>query len=143
MSEQEKDMGYKSTASDKESEKLLTKEEQEKELEELFDVRNTAQFRVASLEVKEAWLKHIVGNKERYTKYHETWEDWLKDRGQEILSGKFDMQKTANFRQALADHKIKQAEEWLEYIEDNKDLFPQYNESWFQDRYSELKQVQE
>ncbi|NCO23355.1 hypothetical protein CO134_01970 [Candidatus Kuenenbacteria bacterium CG_4_9_14_3_um_filter_39_14] len=102
------------------------------------------------MKVKRAWLDHIVKNKDRYTKYHETWDNWLADRKQEIgqqeLFDKFGIRKTADFRQALIDHKIKKAEKWLKYIEDNiednKDLFPRYSESWFQDRYSELKQAQ-
>lgn len=142
MSEQENDMGYKFKAGGKESENPLTKEEQEDELGEIFGVRTTAEFRTATLEVKIAWLKHIVKNKDRYTKYHGTWGDWLKDRGRELLFEKFDMEKTADFRQALADHKIKQAEEWLRYINENKEQFPQYYGDWFADRQRELEEAQ-
>jgi len=44
------------------------------------------------------------------------------------------MRKTADFRQTLEKGKVKEAKEWLQYILDNRDQFPQYNDNWFEDR---------
>jgi len=84
------------------------------------------------------WLQHIINNKKQFPQYQSTWDNWLKDRKQKIsqqeLFKKFGMRKTADFRQTLEKGKVKEAKEWLQYILDNRDQFPQYNDNWFEDR---------
>lgn len=117
------------------------------ELHEKFGMRDTAAFRKAVEEGKTedalACLKHIEANRERFPQYD---DNWLKDRYQEIgqaeLHKKFGMKKTVDFRTALQEGKIDDAEEWLQYIEDNPEKFPQYTESWFADRRRELSEAQ-
>ncbi len=52
---------------------------------------------------------------------------------------KFGMPKTADFKKALFEKNFNKTKEWLEYIENNKKHFPQYNDSWFRDRHSEIQ----
>jgi len=119
----------------------------QQELHEMFGMRKTADFRQAVDEGRTedalACLKHIEANREKFPQYD---DNWLKDRYQEIgqaeLHEKFGMKKTADFRTALEEGRIDVAKEWLEYIEQNSERFPQYTESWFTDRRKELSEAQ-
>ena len=127
-----------------------TKETARQELKEKFGIEDTSAFRVAlqsgDIDKCEKWLQYIINNKEQFPQYQSTWDNWLKDRKQEIsqqkLFEKYGMRKTADFRQTLEKGKVKKAKEWLQYILDNRDQFPQYNDNWFEDRQRELEQAQ-
>ena len=127
-----------------------TKETARQELKEKFGIEDTSAFRVAlqsgDIDKCEKWLQYIINNKEQFPQYQSTWDNWLKDRKQEIsqqeLFKKFGMRKTADFCQTLEKGKVKEAKEWLQYILDNRDQFPQYNDNLFKDRQRELEQAQ-
>jgi hypothetical protein len=40
------------------------------------------------IELAEAWLDYIVGNKENFPQYKATWDSWLEDRRRELLDAK-------------------------------------------------------
>lgn len=64
-----------------------------------------------------------------------------KEEAQNELIEKFGMRKTSDFQSALRRGEIDKAEEWLAYIVENLDDFPQYHEtfnSWYSDRKSEI-----
>ena len=137
------------TADKEKIEGVQTKEAAQQELQEKFGITDTAAFRQAleqgDIETAKKWLEYITDNKEKFPQYQDTWDNWSKDRKQEIsqqeLSEQFGMRKTSDFRQALEEGKIKEAEEWLQHILNNRDQFPQYNDSWFEDRQKELERV--
>jgi len=65
-----------------------------------------------------------------------------KEDAQQELIEKFGLRKTSDFQLALQQGKIELAEEWLNYIVDNKDSFPQYEatwDNWLSDRQQEIK----
>lgn len=150
-----------------------TKEEAQQELIEKFGLKKTSDFQLAlqqgKIELAEAWLNHIVENKESFPQYMPTWDSWLSDRQKEIelykklkndgslekmehrtkeeaqteLKEKFGFADTAGFRRALRDN-TKTAEEWLNYIVENKMRFPQYLatwDNWLNDRRAELAET--
>jgi len=52
------------------------------------------------------------------------------------------LRKTSDFQLALQQGKIELAEEWLSYIVENKDSFPQFAstwDSWLNDRQQEIE----
>jgi len=54
------------------------------------------------------------------------------------------MRKTSDFQSALKEGKIELAEEWLDYIVENKLSFPQYLsnwDNWLKDRQDELAEA--
>ena len=104
------------------------------------------------------------------------WDSWLADRQKEIvfyeeyqkkksagekieeivprtkevaqmeLLEKFGMRKTSDFQSALRRGDLKNAKAWLQYIIDNRDLFPQYHstwDSWLADRQREITEAAE
>lgn len=65
-----------------------------------------------------------------------------KEEAQQELREKFGMANTSEFRLALREGKIDEAEQWLRYIEDRKEDFPQYHrtwDSWLADRRKEIE----
>ncbi len=69
-----------------------------------------------------------------------------KETAREKLFEKFKMKDTSNFRSALQAGEIEKATEWLNYIIDNKDDFPQYQadwDNWLKDRQKEIEIYQE
>ncbi|MFZ5364405.1 MAG: hypothetical protein ACOZAG_02900 [Patescibacteria group bacterium] len=65
-----------------------------------------------------------------------------KEEAQQELREKFGMANTSEFRLALREGKINKAEEWLQYIVDHKEDFPQYHktwDSWLADRKKEIE----
>jgi hypothetical protein len=148
-----------------------TKEDAQQELIEKFGLRKTSDFQLAlqkgEIELAEEWLNYIVGNKENFPQYKSTWDAWLSDRQKDIelykrfrddgslgnmefrtkeeaqaeLQKKFGFADTKGFRNALKQEDISRAEEWLNYIVENKLSFPQYLatwDSWLKDRQQEL-----
>lgn len=148
-----------------------TKEEAQDELIEKFGLRKTSDFQVAlrqgNLELAKNWLNYIVENRVNFPQYETTWDSWLADRENDILiyqeiknSGKqenleirskeeaqqelikkFGMRKTSDFQEALKRGEFDLAEEWLNYIIENKMQFPQYLaswDSWLADRRREI-----
>lgn len=73
---------------------------------------------------------------------------YTKESGQMELIEKFGMPKTSDFQSALRRGEFELAENWLNYIVDNKDHFPQYKDNWnnwLNDRRQEInfyKQLQ-
>lgn len=55
----------------------------------------------------------------------------------------FGMPKTADFKKVLAEKDYERARKWLEFIKNNREHFPQYNDSWFRDRYKEIEVAEE
>jgi hypothetical protein len=150
-----------------------TKEEAQQELIEKFGLRKTSDFQLAlqqgKIELAEEWLSYIVENKENFPQYEATWDSWLIDRQKEIdlykdlkgdgslekmdhrtkeeaqaeLREKFGFADTKGFRNALKSD-VSKAEEWLNYIVENKLSFPQYLatwDNWLSDRRQELAEV--
>jgi hypothetical protein len=69
-----------------------------------------------------------------------------KEEAQQELIEKFGIRKTSDFQAALQQGKIELAEEWLNYIVDNKESFPQYEatwNSWLADRQQDIKVYRE
>ena len=69
-------------------------------------------------------------------------EHRTKEEAQQELIEKFGLRKTSDFQLALQQGKIELAEEWLSYIVENKDSFPQYAStwnSWLNDRQQEIE----
>jgi len=67
-----------------------------------------------------------------------------KDDAQQELIEKFGLRKTLDFQLALQQGKIELAEEWLSYIVENKESFPQYLatwDNWLSDRQKELAEA--
>ena len=65
-----------------------------------------------------------------------------KEEAQQELIEKFGMRKTSDFQLALQQGKIELAEEWLNYVVENKEIFPQYAvtwDSWLSDRQKDLE----
>lgn len=65
-----------------------------------------------------------------------------KEAAQKELMEKFGLIKTSDFQSALQQGKTELAEEWLNYIVENKENFPQYAsswESWLKDRRSDIE----
>ncbi|PKM87992.1 hypothetical protein CVU83_02310 [Candidatus Falkowbacteria bacterium HGW-Falkowbacteria-2] len=151
-----------------------TKEEAQQELIEKFGLRKTSDFLLAlqqgKIELAEEWLNYIVENKDSFPQYESTWDSWLSDRQKDIevyknlkndgslekmehrtkeeaqqeLIEKFGMRKTSDFQLALKQGKIELAEEWLNYVINNKMRFPQYIptwDSWLKDRQNELAEA--
>ncbi|PIZ98448.1 MAG: hypothetical protein COX77_04445 [Candidatus Komeilibacteria bacterium CG_4_10_14_0_2_um_filter_37_10] len=149
-----------------------TKEEAQQELMEKFGLKQTWDFQLAlqqgKIELAGQWLKHIVENKENFPQYEATWDSWLSDRQRDLelyqqlkndgtlakmehrplrvtfeeLQDKFGFVDTKGFRNALELGKISQAEEWLNYVIENKIHFPHYLpnwDRWLGDRQQELK----
>ncbi len=68
-----------------------------------------------------------------------------KEEAQQELREKFGMANTSEFRLALREGKIDEAEQWLRYIEDHKEDFPQYHrtwDKWLADRQREIAEVE-
>ncbi len=137
-----------------------TKEEAQKKLIEKFGLRKTSDFQTAlqqgKIELAQEWLNYIVENKESFPQYEATWHNWLGDRQQEMqlykslkasgdlekmahrtkeeaqaeLKEKFGFADTKGFRNALLQGDVVKAENWLNYIVDNKLSFPQYLSTW-------------
>ena len=151
-----------------------TKEEAQQELLEKFGLKKTSDFQSAlrqgEIELAEKWLNHIVENKDQFPQYEATWDSWLNDRQEEIklygqlkndgslesmkhrtkedaqaeLREKFGFADTQGFRNALKQGEAVKAEEWLNYIVENKLSFPQYLaswERWLSDRQKELAEA--
>lgn len=151
-------------------ETIRTKEEAQQELIEKFEMRKTSDFLLAlqrgKIESAEEWLNYIVENKENFPQYEATWESWLSDRQTDIktyrelaqdgslekmehrtkeeaqaeLKEKFGFADTKGFRSALKND-LDNAEDWLNYIVENKLSFPQYLatwDNWLNDRQAEL-----
>ncbi len=156
-----------------EMETKRTKEEAQQELIEKFGLRKTSDFQLAlqqgKIELAEEWLSYIVENKENFPQYEATWDSWLSDRQKEIdlykdlksdgslekmdhrtkeeaqaeLREKFGFADTKGFRSALKSD-VSKAEEWLNYIVENKLSFPQYLatwDNWLSDRQQELAEA--
>lgn len=137
---------------------------------EKFGLRKTSDFQLAlqqgKIELAEEWLNYIIGHKESFPQYADTWGSWLNDRQQDIrlykslkddgslekmtcrtkeeaqmeLKEKFGFADTKGFRNALQSN-VETAEAWLNYIVENKMSFPQYLatwDSWLHDRRREL-----
>ncbi|MDD3285776.1 MAG: hypothetical protein PHG95_04075 [Patescibacteria group bacterium] len=150
-----------------------TKEEAQQELIEKFGLRKTSDFQLAlqqgKIELAEEWLNYIVENKESFPQYASTWDSWLSDRQKDIelyknlkndgslekmehrtkeeaqaeLKEKFGFADTKGFRNALQND-VQTAEEWLNYIVENKMSFPQYLatwDNWLSDRQRELAEA--
>ena len=148
-----------------------TKDEAQQELIEKFEMRKTSDFQLAlqqgEIELAEEWLNFIVENKQSFPQYEATWDSWLSDRQKDIdvykqlkndgilenmehrtkeeaqaeLQEKFGFADTRGFRNALKQDDISKAEEWLDYIVENKLHFSQYLatwDSWQRDRQQEL-----
>ncbi|MFA5130948.1 MAG: hypothetical protein WC467_00825 [Patescibacteria group bacterium] len=67
-----------------------------------------------------------------------------KEDAQQELIEKFGLRKTSDFQLALQQGKIELAEEWLNYIVENKMRFPQYLstwDNWLNDRQRELAEA--
>jgi hypothetical protein len=67
-----------------------------------------------------------------------------KEEAQQKLIEKFGLRKTSDFQLALQQGKIGLAEEWLNYIVENKESFPQYLatwDNWLNDRRRELAEA--
>ena len=65
-----------------------------------------------------------------------------KEEAQQELIEKFGLRKTSDFQLALQQGKIELAEEWLNYIVENKESFPQYAstwDSWLSDRQKDIE----
>ena len=65
-----------------------------------------------------------------------------KEEAQKELFEKFSIKDTSDFRKALKDGRIKEAESWLQYIIQNRNSFPQYEanwDSWLRDRQNEIE----
>jgi hypothetical protein len=65
-----------------------------------------------------------------------------KESAQQELIEKFGLRKTSDFQLALQQGKIELAEEWLNYIMENKEGFPQYEftwDSWLSDRQKDIE----
>ncbi len=65
-----------------------------------------------------------------------------KEEAQQELIEKFGLRKTSDFQLALQQGKIELAEEWLNYIVENKESFPQYAstwDSWLKDRQKDIE----
>lgn len=65
-----------------------------------------------------------------------------KEDAQQELIEKFGLRKTSDFQLALQQGKIELAEEWLNYIVENKESFPQYAStwgSWLNDRQQDIE----
>lgn len=141
--------GEKQAPDNEKIENAPTKKTAQQELHKKFGIINTAAFREAlqqgNTNTAKEWLQYIVNNQEKFPQYQATWDNWLKDRWQEIsqqeLFDKFGMRKTNDFCQAIREGKVNKAKEWLQYIIDNRDQFPQYNDSWLEDRQKELEQA--
>ena len=65
-----------------------------------------------------------------------------KEEAQQELIEKFNIRKTSDFQSALQEGKIELAEEWLNYIIENRESFPQYEntwDNWLSDRQSDIE----
>lgn len=149
---------------------IITKELAQQELYEKFGLRKTSDFQSVlqegNFELAQKWLNYIIENQEGFPQYASTWDLWLSDRKREIivyqelkqdasletikhrtkeeaqaeLKEKFGFADTKGFRDALYDN-VQIAEEWLDYIVENKMNFPQYLatwDTWLKDRQKEL-----
>lgn len=71
---------------------VLSKNELQDELEELFGIRDTNDFKKAlsenSITEAEGWLNHIIENKDRYYYYLDTLVSWSRDRRSELTAAK-------------------------------------------------------
>ncbi len=67
-----------------------SKEEAQAELIEKFGLRKTSDFQTAlrqgQIELAASWLEYIQKNKMRFPQYLMTWDSWLSDRQQELLT---------------------------------------------------------
>lgn len=159
--------------SEEKMETKRTKEEAQQELIEKFGLRKTSDFQLAlqqdKIELAEEWLNYIVENKKSFPQYEATWDSWLNDRQKEVelykslkddgslekmehrtkeeaqaeLKEKFGFADTKGFRNTLQND-VQIAENWLNYIVENKMRFPQYLatwDSWLSDRQRELAEA--
>jgi hypothetical protein len=159
--------------SEEKMETKRTKEDAQQELIEKFGLRKTSDFQLAlqqgRVELAEKWLNYIVENKESFPQYASTWDSWLSDRQKDIelykglkndgslekmehrtkeeaqaeLKEKFGFADTKGFRSSLQND-IQAAENWLNYIVENKMSFPQYLatwDNWLSDRQKELAEA--
>lgn len=125
-----------------------TKESGQALLFEKFQIRDTAGFRAmlknGEIDRADECLQFIIDNKNKLPQYHTTWDNWLRDRKQEIsqekLFQKFGIRKTSDFVTALTE-RPEIAKNWLQFIIDNRELFPQYRDNWFEDRQLDVKQI--
>lgn len=65
-----------------------------------------------------------------------------KEEAQQELIEKFGLRKTSDFQLSLQQGKVELAEEWLNYIVENKESFPQYEatwNNWLNDRQKEIE----
>ena len=155
-------------------EKKRSKEEAQQELIEKFGMRKTSDFQLAlqqgKIELAEEWLNYVVENKEIFPQYAVTWDSWLSDRQKDLetykqlksdgslekmehrtkeeaqaeLQKKFGFFDSKGFKSALKQGNVSKAEEWLNYIVENKLSFPQYLatwDSWLSDRQRELAEA--
>lgn len=53
-----------------------------------------------------------------------------KKEAQQELIEKFNIRKTSDFQSALQEGGFELAEEWLDYIVENRESFPQYEKTW-------------
>jgi len=157
----------------KEKEKKMnnkpSKEEAKQELIEKFGMDNTWSFQWAlrrgEIELAENWLNYIIENKENFPQYEGNWDEWLKDRQENISTYKelkangtlektetktiksvseeglkrFGITDTKDFRRCLQEGKIDSAQSWFEYVQENIIYFTQYStKKWLSDRQKEL-----
>ncbi len=76
----------------------------------------------------------------------ETSQERSKQEAQAELVERFQLRKTSDFQLALQKGQIEKAQEWLNYIDQNKADFPQYHatwESWLADREADIKLYQD
>ncbi len=128
---------------------VRSKEKAQQELIEKFGIRKTSDFRETlkkgNIELAEKWLNYIIENRENFPQYENDWDNWLGDRRKEVaqqeLIEKFGIRKTSDFRETLKKGNIELAEKWLNYIIENRENFPQYEndwDNWLGDRKEEL-----
>lgn len=69
-----------------------------------------------------------------------------KEEAQQELIEKFNLRKTSDFQLALQNGEIELAREWLNYIVENRERFPQYEATWdfwLSDRQKEIELYQQ
>jgi len=153
--------------------KERTKQDAQQELFEKFEMKKTSDFQSAlqqgKIELAEEWLNYIIDNREGFSQYNDSWfsdrqkdidvykdlkesgvlekmEHRTKGAAQAELLEKFGFADTKGFRNILKDGDIAKAEEWLDYIVENKLSFPQYLatwDDWLSDRQQELADAKE
>jgi len=134
---------------------------------EKFNMQKTKDFKdilgEKDFEKAKDWLMFIENNRTHFSQYNDSWfrdrrkeievaeqnpdKVWnpsqTKKEAQKFLNDKFGITTTGDFIMELQSDLTK-AEEWLNYIIDNSNDFPQYHatwDSWIQDRKKELKEA--